>query len=945
MRVASPLSPALRALTTALLLALGGGCLFGDDPSRTPTPAPTPGPSASLAPPPLPSGRLPDTARPLGYDVSLVVDPAKDRFTGDVTIHLDVPAPTQAIVLHGRDLTIWRAEVAVGGRRVAAEASFRAAAGSHDAPDELVMALAERIPAGPADLRVSWSAPISDRLTGLFRVRDGGDSYAYTMFEPTDARRVLPCFDEPGYKTPFELEVTTPKGNLVVANAPEIDRIDVEDGRSTLFRFAPTAPLPTYLVAFAVGPLEIREGPRSPVPLRLVAPRGKGALADLSLETAAAELRLLAEYFDRPYPYGKLDLVAVPELGFGAMENAGLASFREELVLLDPKAPSVEARRAMATALAHELAHQWVGNLVTFRWWDDLWLAEGFATWMAARTVDAWRPALGARLEALRAKTVVMEQDALDSARAVRREALGAADVEEAFDGMTYDKGAAVLGMLEAWLGPAAFRDGVRAFVKGHEGGGAVAADLFDALGKASGKDVWAVASPLVDQPGVPLLRAELHCAAGEPPRVALAAERHRARAGDRALPATAWRIPLCVAHEGDRGTPACGLLEGPKVEIPLRGGPSMGLRPAEPGSAPSPAPCPRWIYPNADEAGYFRFALPPENLRALARAHRDLPVAERAGLVADAWALVESGDLGADALLDLLEGMRDERNRLVIEEVILALSNVGRVLVDDDARPRFRAFVTRLLQPVARELGWDAKKGEPDDRRLLRASVLSALSDLADDPWVAAEAEKRAAAWLAGPGGAGDDRRPGAVPGPDVAAIALRAASRRAGEKRWSELVATLRAARSPEDRVAAASALGGFGDPALLRRALDLVLTDEPSAGEGPVKLTDAFNIEGAALARPEAWPVVRAWVKDRFGELRGRMPDFALGRLAGVVETLCDARALEDAATFFGAALHGTEGGERALVLALEKAELCIDLRARETARARRRLGVGR
>lgn len=498
---------ASRTPALAALAALASGCFLNAD-TRAPDPAASAAATAPV-PPPLPSGRLPETARPVRYAVSLTVDPAKDRFSGDVKITLDLPRPTQVIVLHGRDLAITAAEAIASGKHVPALAKARTAAG-RDAPDELVVTLAEPLPAGAADLRLAYLAPFGGQLSGLFRVKEDGAYYAFTQSEPADARRILPCFDEPAFKVPFELELTTPKGNRALANTPEVSRTEVDEGRSVTYRFAPTPPLPTYLFAVAVGPFEIREAPKAAVPLRLVATKGKTALGELALDAAAAHLELLAGYFDRPYPYAKLDLVAVPELGFGAMENAGLISFREDRVLLDPKTASAEARQAMASSLAHEIAHHWFGNLVTMRWWDDLWLNEGFANWIEGKIIDTWRPATNARLEALRGKLSVMELDALDSARAVRQKVSGSADAEDAFDDITYDKGSAVLGMLEAWLGPDTFRDGVRGYVKAHEFGSATAADLFAALGRASGRDVAKVATTFLDQPGVPLVRAAL---------------------------------------------------------------------------------------------------------------------------------------------------------------------------------------------------------------------------------------------------------------------------------------------------------------------------------------------------------------------------------------------------------------------------------------------------
>jgi aminopeptidase N len=408
-------------------------------------------------------------------------------------------------------------------------------------------------------------------------------------------------------------------------------------------------------------------------------------------------------------------------------------------------------------------------------------------------------------------------------------------------------------------------------------------------------------------------VRASLACAPDEAPKVALAQERYRARRRVEENDPT-WRIPICVAYDGGKEVPACGLLGGAPSEIVL----------------PLPAGrCPRWIYPNADERGYFRFVLPAEGLRALARAQtqKARPAAERIGLYADTWALVQSGDVDAGVLLDLLEALRAERDPRVMEQIVAVLRQVGHVLVAEPSRAGFGAFVTRILLPIAREVGWDPRRGEPDDRRVLRVRVLAALSELTDDAWVTDQAERRAAAWLA------DARAVDA----DVAGPALAASARHAGAKRWDEIYAAAQRARSPEERSAAMGALGAFDDPALLRRALDLVPAE-------PLRIQDGLHAFRAAVARPEGQRVALAWMKERFAELRSKAPDVASGMLASVVETICDAPMLEDA-LLFGREIQATEGGERALVQALQKAEQCIDLRAREAPRVAGRLAAAK
>jgi alanyl aminopeptidase len=309
--------------------------------------------------------------------------------------------------MHARDVSVKSAVAVVGGRAVRATPSTRVA---HDGlvPEELVLTFAEPLPAGPARIDIAFDAPFSDALAGLYRVKEGDRWYAFTQFEATDARRAFPCFDEPGFKTAYDVSITAPKGMIAIANAPDTAHKDA--GAMTTFTFATTRPLPSYLVAFAVGDFDVREGAKSPVPIRLVATKGRAALGQLALDATQGLVTKLGEYFDVRYPYEKLDIVAVPDFWAGAMENPGLITFKNDLLLLDPATATTPIKRSMAAVIAHELAHQWFGDLVTMQWWDDLWLNEGFATWAEAKIVDKWRPSFGSVLERERREVGVGRQ-------------------------------------------------------------------------------------------------------------------------------------------------------------------------------------------------------------------------------------------------------------------------------------------------------------------------------------------------------------------------------------------------------------------------------------------------------------------------------------------------------------------------------------------------------
>jgi alanyl aminopeptidase len=966
-------------LAAASLLALGLAC--EPEPVRAPRrppptpPAATPARPTEAPPPPRVDGRLGNEGlTPLAYDLHLQVDPAAEGFQGEATLKIRVDTPHPYVVVHGRGLRVFQVEAVQGTTRIRGEATPRASAFTKGDPEELVLGFDAPLPRGEVSLVLRYDAAFPRGLRGLYRVREGGAAYAFTHFEPSDARLAFPCFDEPSVKLPVTLALDVPTGQRAFANMPEVSQRPSADGRWTTVLFAPSPPLPSYLVAFAVGPLDVAEGQAS-VPLRLIAPKGK-AQGAYALAAASGLLQKLETYFGRPYAYPKLDLVAVPNFGAGAMENPGLITFREELLLFDEAKASTRTRRRSAEVITHELAHQWFGNLVTAQWWDDLWLNEGFATFSTHKGLDTWRPDFGAALDLVERKQGALEIDALPSARAVRQPVRSTGEALEAFDSITYAKGASVLRMLEHQIGPGPFQSGLRAYLATHRHGNGTSNDLLSSLEQASSKGIALIASSFLDRPGAPLVRARLECKGG--PRVVVrqaplmtppasagsatpaasagrsagattpaasagrsagattpaasagrsapgappAASASPTPASAEPTPSTPWRVPICVAF-GEPRQVRCTTLEENEGTIAL------------PGDT-----CPAWYVPNADDAGYYRYAFEPADLERLAR-RRFAPLtdAERVGLLANAGALVLAGELGADRALALARAFPTDGRRATLEALTDLFGLLHQKVASDRDLPRLEALVRKALGPAHARLGWapDAlspprpKGARPapafdpsdDETALSRVTLIEALATIGRDEAVLTEARRRANAFLS---------KQGPAQHPDNVAVALRAAARRGDASLWDAIARSLddpNAGHAPHDRVALVTALASFEDTALVKRTLDRTLN------EG-VRLQDLRYVFPTLFSRRETAPAAFAWVRDNIDALTRRLPPTMLGGLAALVGSSCTETDRDERRSFLAERLRGIEGSARPLSLAIDRANACISARSREGAR---------
>ena len=891
---ASPLEASSRTPFWLVVICLWLAGCGGPEPAKQ---------AATAATPPDGNARLDPNIVPTKYTLDLRVDPATDTTRGrieiELNIGLNIGPETRRLNLHGERITVNDAALQADGLTLKGVAT----SGPHGG---LALDFKDVLPKGKATLTINFQAPLEEVPEGLYRVKDGAEWYAFSQFEPLEARRAFPCFDEPGFKAPWHLSLRVPNGQVGLTNSSEVRR--VSEGGFQLIEFAPTPPLPTYLIAFAVGPLDVIEAP-SPVgtpgrmvPFRVITTKGKGHLAAYPLKHTPIILKALTDFFGRPYPYDKLDLVAVPNFAAGAMENPGLITFRERLLLLEDSA-TVGDRMASHGVIAHELAHMWFGDLVTMAWWDDLWLNEAFATWMATRIVETVEPSFEADLGQAAGAGGTMSLDGQTSARAIRQLITNGGDIYNAFDGITYGKGSLVLGMLESYLGAEVFRDGIRAYLDANAHGSATTADLMDAWSARAGRDIGALMAPFLDQPGTPFVELKLRC--GPTPDATATLDLSQTRwlpQGSVATASKPWNVPICVRYALDgKSQTECHLLESERASVELK---QKG--------------CPSFLYPNADERGYYRWRLPPEALLALLRDHREkLSLREKVTLTSHLAALLEAGGMTASDYADALLLLSDESHRFIVGGVASGLRMPFHFL-GEKPRPDLSALVRRTLQRHLDRLGFDSRPDETPGDRLLRNHLIYTLADITEDPQVLSKAQATAKAFV---------RDPQSVD-TEVAALLVPIAA-------WSgdtDLHARLREVALtqtvPARRETALRALGAFRRPELLMKSLDLVL-------DGTVRAQDFGTISrgvgGREVSRRTAW----TWMTAHYEALVTRIGEKSAPGLPFVGAGFCasDDRAAVDA--FFRGLSAPVQGTERNLKLALEGIDRCVRSKTRHAA----------
>ncbi len=840
---------------------------------------------------------------------TLTIDPAKDTFEGEAILTLNVTAPSRVVWLSLADLDVHDATFLVGGASRAA----RFVPG----PKEIAgFAAQEELPTGAVELRVHYTGhvlPDADR--GVFREVEDGRPFLFSQFENTDARRAFPCFDEPSFKVPWQLTLRVPKDAVALSNTP-VAAEDVEPTGVKVVRFAETKPLPSYLVAFAVGPFELIDagkGGKNGVPIRYAVPPGRGSEAAYAVAATPKLMDMLEAAFGIPYPYEKLDVVAIPQLiSFGAMENAGLITAGASQILAKPVEETPGFKQNAVALIDHELAHQWFGDLVTMAFWDDVWLNEGFATWMEHGITQQFDPSFGQ--DTLRAASLgyVMREDSLVSARKVRQEVVSDDDIQNAFDGITYQKGAALLDMFEGYVGQDAFRKGVRSYLERHAHGNATSSDFLADLTAGSGVDIQAAFASFLDRPGVPLITTKLTCdAAGA--KLSLSQERFLPMGSKGVAEEPPWQIPICVRYGvGDASAKACVMLSAKTGELPLP-------RPAGAKSA-----CPTWVVPRAEGRGYYRVSYPLSELQSLLgpQAKHLLP-AERLTVYSDAHAAVDTGKIPLGELLRLAVQGVQEADPAVAEAAAELLGTLRPVYLTQEELPRARKFIDTAIGSRLRALGLVPKEGELLAVRSLRETLIYLLVARGSDEKLLAEADAIARRWL-------DD--PKTLP-PSAAPKLLRAATRRGDRALFDRLVALAKAEKDSRRREVLIRSLGTFQTPDLTRASVALFIdgTFDVREGMGIIWSQPEDN-------RADLW----AAVLERFDAFMARMPEDLRPYVTYAAEGFCDEADRVKVDTFLRPRASAVTGMPRLLDQTLESISLCATQKASHRASLAKLLG---
>ena len=798
--------------------------------------------------------RLPSTVVPIHYDLSFSPDLEGADFTGTAAATVEVTEPTNSITLHALDLDISEAWVEQAGVRIDATVAVDPEA------EWITLDLVGPLQTGRAVVHTTFRGVLNDKLVGFYRSTftdpDGATrTIACTQFESTHARRAFPCWDEPAFKATYAIKLTVGPDLVAVSNAAEVAREELPDGRVEV-AFATTMKMSTYLVAFVVGPLEVSDPVDvDGVPLRVIVPPGKSNLTDFALDVGAFSLRFLADWYGIAYPGDKVDLIAIPDFAFGAMENLGCITFRETALLLDPERATQAEQQRVADVIAHELAHMWFGDLVTMGWWNGIWLNEAFATFMEMLTVDAYRPDWQRWVDFGTARTMAFDTDSLSTTRPIEYEVVTAEDAEGMFDVLTYEKGASVVRMLQQYLGEDRFQAGIRHYLAIHSYGNTETTDLWDAIEAAAGEPVRQMMDSWIFVPGHPVVTIEV-----EGTEATLHGERFTfqpdPRGGTVAPTPRSQLVPVVLR---------VGTGSGSEVHKVLLDDAS---------STVSLDADPEWIVGNHQGNGFYRTALDDDQLaKVAATAPANLSSLERYGLVEDEWALFLAGRGSVARVLTVVRSLSTDADLSVWHRIIGVLGALDRAC-HHDLHDRYTTWVRGLAGPALVTAGPTPRPDEPERSTALRAALFEAVARIGRDRSQIALAQERFAALT------------GAEPGvdPDMADAVVRVVAANADEATWSELRRRSAAATTPQDRLRHQGALADTSDPDLVMRLAELVLTDE-------IRSQDGLFILRRALSNRHAHEPVWGFVEANWSEITSRFPSSTVPRLIDGVRPITD------------------------------------------------------
>ncbi|HEY8569634.1 M1 family metallopeptidase, partial [Microbulbifer sp.] len=853
-----------------------------------------------------PAGKLPEGVRPKAYRLDLTLDPRQDRFHGQVEIDIEVDNPTDHIWMHGNNIDVTDIKGLLPG-----------ADGEQKAEDKVVPAhyrqmldsgvvrvdFAGGIPAGDITLRIQYNAPFDKNLAGLFKVEEKGEAYALAKSESIQARRYLPGFDEPGLKATYDISLTIPKGYVAIGNAPEIGRSDVEGGMEKV-TFAQTRPMSTYLLSLAVGPFDVVERPAIPankyrkheLPLRGFARKGRGDDLKYILDVTPQMLRIFEEQLQRPYPFKKFDIIAAPQWPSGATELSAAITYREERILVEGDEPAPGLRLALLGVHAHEMAHMWFGNLVTPPWWDDLWLKEGFATWGTPLALTIMEPDGGHDLNAAVSAIRAMKLDSLASTRAVREPITDNNDIRNAYDAITYSKSLGVIHMVDEYFGADTFRPALGRYIETFADGVADSPDFYKVIGEQTNSpQLTDTFRTFVEQKGVPQLDLTLDCNIAGDAKLHVKQARYKPLGSPIQEVGQQWSIPFCM--RASTGVSQCEFLTETEQTVDISGG-----------------TCPKWVMPNVDGSGYYRFNLDEKNWQALLAQFEQLSPTERLSLIDSAFAAFEAGNLQPAVLTEVIRRSANADKRQVVEAPLGYLSKYAAHYVDKDQVGNWQAFLDKLYGGKLAAL---QQQSDPDSQ-LLYSSLIGFLALEGKNPSARKTLREKAEQFT----GFNQPRNAGALDS-DLYEAALTVAVQDSGKVFLDHLIKVRSELDDPLFESASANAIGRVTEPSQLDTIHNLALSDD-------IGTREAFGLIRNALAEPALQARNWQWLQDNFSSVVTKIPEQWRRDTPRFAAYFCDQHSLQQVQLLFTQQQKLVPGYERALAQTEESINLCMALK---------------